>query len=94
MAKGHLDALEYIVNQEKVIDFINLGTGKGSSVMEVLNAFETVSNKKFLSKYTLREKEMLKVVMLMLKKQKKYLTGNLNMILFQCVNQFMNIQKI
>ena len=46
MAKGHLDALEYIVNQEKVIDFINLGTGKGSSVMEVLNAFETVSNKK------------------------------------------------
>ena len=46
LAKGHLDALEYIVNQEKVIDFINLGTGKGSSVMEVLNAFETVSNKK------------------------------------------------
>ena len=46
LAKGHLDALECIANQERIIDFINLGTGKGSSVMEVLNAFETVSNKK------------------------------------------------
>ena len=46
LAKGHLDALEYIVNQDGLIDFINLGTGRGSSVMEVLNAFEAVSNKK------------------------------------------------
>ena len=46
LAKGHLDALECIVNQDRFADFINLGTGKGSSVMEVLKAFEVVSNKK------------------------------------------------
>ena len=46
LAKGHLDALECLVNQDRFTDFINLGTGKGSSVMEVVNAFETVSNKK------------------------------------------------
>lgn len=46
LAKGHLDALECLVNQDRFSDFINLGTGKGSSVMEVVNAFETVSNKK------------------------------------------------
>tara|TARA_Y100001970_G_scaffold96607_3_gene121659 strand:- start:13019 stop:14020 length:1002 start_codon:yes stop_codon:yes gene_type:complete len=46
LAKGHLDALESIVNNDRLTDFINLGTGKGSSVMEVVEAFETVSNKK------------------------------------------------
>jgi len=46
LAKGHLDALECLVNQDRFTDFINLGTGIGSSVMEVVNAFETVSNKK------------------------------------------------
>ena len=46
LAKGHLDALESIVNNDRLTDFINLGTGKGSSVMDVVEAFETVSNKK------------------------------------------------
>ena len=46
LAKGHLDALESIVNNDRLTDYINLGTGKGSSVMEVVEAFETVSNKK------------------------------------------------
>ena len=46
LAKGHLDALESIVNNDRLTDYINLGTGKGSSVMEAVEAFETVSNKK------------------------------------------------
>ena len=46
LAKGHLDALESIVNNDRLTDYINLGTGKGSSVMDVVEAFETVSNKK------------------------------------------------
>lgn len=46
LAKGHLVALESIVNEDIFTNFINLGTGKGSSVMEVVEAFEKVSNKK------------------------------------------------
>ena len=44
LARGHLDALEFVNSHKGAADFINLGTGKGSSVMEVLEAFEKVSN--------------------------------------------------
>ena len=47
MAKAHVVALKRLLNKlnlEKVETF-NLGTGKGSSVLEVINAFEKVSEK-------------------------------------------------
>ncbi|MBE0393197.1 UDP-glucose 4-epimerase [Flavobacterium sp. PL0002] len=48
LAKAHLVALERLLdkkNSEKVETF-NLGTGVGSSVLEVIHAFEKVSGKK------------------------------------------------
>ena len=48
LAKAHVLALKRLLdnkNLEKVETF-NLGTGTGSSVLEVINAFEKVSNKK------------------------------------------------
>lgn len=48
LAKAHVTALKRLINNanaEKVETF-NLGTGKGSSVMEVINAFEKVSGQK------------------------------------------------
>ena len=39
LAKGHLCALKYIM-EHKGCDAVNLGTGKGSSVMDVLHSFE------------------------------------------------------
>ncbi len=39
LAKGHLCALKYIL-ENKGCDAVNLGTGKGSSVMDVLHSFE------------------------------------------------------
>lgn len=48
LAKAHVIALKRLLenkNLEKVETF-NLGTGKGSSVLEVINAFEKVSNQK------------------------------------------------
>jgi UDP-glucose 4-epimerase len=48
LAKAHVIALQRLLkkkNLEKVETF-NLGTGTGSSVLEVINAFEKVSNKK------------------------------------------------
>ena len=41
LAEGHIKALEYLF-QKKVVNLdINLGTGKGTSVMELLKIFET-----------------------------------------------------
>lgn len=43
LALGHVKAIEYILN-EKGIDFYNLGTGKGYSVLDLVNTFKEVNN--------------------------------------------------
>ncbi|WP_294252039.1 UDP-glucose 4-epimerase GalE [uncultured Chryseobacterium sp.] len=46
LAKAHVAALQKLMqhgNDETVIDIYNLGTGKGSSVLEVVKAFETAN---------------------------------------------------
>ncbi|PEQ04213.1 UDP-glucose 4-epimerase GalE [Bacillus toyonensis] len=45
LAKGHVKALEKVLKTTG-IDAYNLGTGKGYSVLEMVNAFEKVSGKK------------------------------------------------
>lgn len=47
LAKAHVAALKSLMNNQSVeftIDIYNLGTGKGSSVLEVVKAFETANN--------------------------------------------------
>ncbi|WEK70203.1 MAG: UDP-glucose 4-epimerase GalE [Candidatus Chryseobacterium colombiense] len=47
LAKAHVAALKRLLenqSEESVIDIYNLGTGKGSSVLEVVKAFETANN--------------------------------------------------
>lgn len=47
LAKAHVEALKSLMNndsKEAVIDIYNLGTGKGSSVLEVVKAFEIANN--------------------------------------------------
>ncbi|MCT2408868.1 UDP-glucose 4-epimerase GalE [Chryseobacterium antibioticum] len=48
LAKAHVSALKKLMqsNEETVIDIFNLGTGKGSSVLDVVKAFETANNVK------------------------------------------------
>ena len=45
LAKGHLAALKYIENHNGCLP-VNLGTGKGTSVLEIVHAFERASGKK------------------------------------------------
>ena len=45
LAKGHVKALEY-ASEHAGTEIINLGTGKGSSVLEVVTAFEQVNGVK------------------------------------------------
>jgi UDP-glucose 4-epimerase len=47
LAKAHVAALQKLMqstSNEAVVNIYNLGTGKGSSVMEVIKAFETANN--------------------------------------------------
>lgn len=44
LAKGHLCALKYVF-ENKGADAVNLGTGKGTSVLEIVKAFEKASGK-------------------------------------------------
>lgn len=48
LAKAHVSALNRLLGKKNKTNFetFNVGTGKGSSVLEVIEAFEKVSNKK------------------------------------------------
>lgn len=48
LAKAHVKALKRLAAKENLdkVETFNLGTGKGSSVLEVINAFEKVSGEK------------------------------------------------
>jgi UDP-glucose 4-epimerase len=43
LARGHRNALEYFKNHPNETLILNLGTGGGYSVLEVINAFELTS---------------------------------------------------
>jgi len=44
LAKGHISALEYLLTHPG-IEAVNLGTGKGTSVLQVVTAFSKASNR-------------------------------------------------
>ena len=44
LAEGHIAALEALTQSENKIINLNLGTGKGTSVLELVNTFEMVNN--------------------------------------------------
>lgn len=48
LAKAHIAALKRLINKNNKnnFEFFNVGTGKGSSVLEVIKTFENVSGKK------------------------------------------------
>ena len=47
LAEGHLSALNYLLESKPQILTLNLGTGKGTSVLELIRIFEKV-NKVFI----------------------------------------------
>ncbi|MFN3968045.1 UDP-glucose 4-epimerase GalE [Flavobacterium sp.] len=56
LAKAHVVALQRLLDKQNLekVETFNLGTGKGSSVMEVIHAFEKVSGKKLPYKIVAR----------------------------------------
>lgn len=53
---GHIKALKILGEKENYFDFINLGTGKGFTVLEIINSFEKVNNVKIKYKFFPRRK--------------------------------------
>lgn len=56
LAKAHIAALKRLINKDnkKVFEYFNIGTGKGSSVLEVIQTFEKVNNLKLNYKIVAR----------------------------------------
>ena len=46
MAKAHVAAIKRLENNNKNYEVFNVGTGKGSSVLEIINAFESATGEK------------------------------------------------
>ena len=46
LAKAHVKTLEYLENKTNFYDAINVGTGKGTSVLEVVTSFEKITGQK------------------------------------------------
>ena len=46
LAKAHVKTLEYLNGKSNFYDFINVGTGKGTSVLEIIDTFEKVTGQK------------------------------------------------
>ena len=56
LADGHIAALEHLEHNKSQILNMNLGTGKGTSVLELINIFEQVNNVKIDYEFTKRRK--------------------------------------
>ena len=44
LADGHFEAMKYLIYHEPQIIHLNLGTGIGTSVLELINAFEKANS--------------------------------------------------
>lgn len=53
LANGHLAALQYVLTHSS-IEIINLGTGRGTSVLELIAAFEKATGKEIKKKFVPR----------------------------------------
>ena len=46
LARGHIDTLKYLFLQEDILEIFNLGSGKGTSVLKMIETMESVTGRK------------------------------------------------
>lgn len=62
LAEGHISALEYIVNKTEKFEIFNLGSGIGTSVLEMIDTMKEVSGQEILFEYGSRRPGDLPIV--------------------------------
>ena len=77
LAEGHIKALNYSINKKKSFLVLNLGTGKGTSVFELINTFEKVNGIKVNYEIGSKRLEIVLKFMQIVKKLKIFLVGML-----------------
>lgn len=56
LAESHIKILEYLISKEPTFFSLNIGTGKGTSVLELVKTFENINNVKVEYKFSKRRK--------------------------------------
>lgn len=52
VAEAHVKGLQWLLNQnDALVEIVNIGTGKGNSVLEIVNVFEKISGEKLNWKF-------------------------------------------
>ncbi len=90
---GHIAALNFI-KKRKSFHAINLGTGKGYTVLEVVKCFQKILKSKIRIKYTNRRKGDLSISYADVKKAKKYLKWKAKLNLYKMCKSFCVWKKL
>ncbi|MEQ8358528.1 MAG: UDP-glucose 4-epimerase GalE [Cytophagales bacterium] len=95
LAKAHVKAIEYLLKlkEECYLDYFNLGTGKGSSVLEVVKTFEKVNGIKLNYKIGSRREGDVAAIYAIVDKANKELDWNTEKTLADGLRDAWNWQK-
>ena len=76
LAEGHFLALELLIKEKPQILSMNLGTGKGTSVLELINVFEKINGVKILILLLIEEKVIMHLLSQIIIWLNLFSTGN------------------
>lgn len=93
LAKGHLKALEHLENTVDNLQIYNLGTGKGTSVLELITTFEKISGSKLPYKIVSRRPGDLPEFYTLPEKAKRELGWSANLTLEDAIKDTLNFLK-
>ena len=85
IAEGHIKSLEYLFSSNGIFHSINLGTGKPTSVLELMKIFEKVNKVKINFSFSERRSGDVPHYLLMLDLLRKLLIGVQDLELNKCV---------
>lgn len=93
LAKAHLKAFDFINSTSKQYEVVNVGTGVGSSVLEIIDAFEEVSGQKLKWKFGPRRPGDVEQIYAEVKKAKEILNWQAQFTMKDAVRDAWNWEK-
>jgi len=93
LAKAHVKTLTYLNGKTNFYDFINVGTGKGTSVLEIIETFEKVTGQKLNYKIGARRPGDVEQIYASVDKSKKILNWETKLSVEDALKDAWNWQK-